>query len=166
MKNHKVVDGHLLQTNKKYSHLKLKQKNRIAEWMYQETKAYYEKNYVFPNEAHLDDVVKKVYERIEQAEICIPYEEVRHHYKKKRSDLNSRVRRDLNVGEEKYKEKACFMNLCMIQDEQGNVLALDKMNDSDTGTTFQGGHVEPGATFREAVIRECRGGTGLWIQHH
>lgn len=80
--NHKVVDGHLLQTNKKYSHLKLKQKNRIAEWMYQETKAYYEKNYVFPNEAHLDDVVKKVYERIEQAEICIPYEEVRHHYKR------------------------------------------------------------------------------------
>lgn len=42
MKNHKVVDGHLLQTNKKYSHLKLKQKNRIAEWMYQETKEYYE----------------------------------------------------------------------------------------------------------------------------
>lgn len=42
MKNHKVIDGHLLQNNKKYSHLKLKQKNRIAEWMYQETKEYYE----------------------------------------------------------------------------------------------------------------------------
>ena len=165
MKNHKVVDGHLLQTNKKYSHLKLKQKNRIAEWMYQETKAYYEKQYVFPDEEHLDDVVKKVYDRIEQAEIWIPYEEVRHHYKKKRSDLNSRVRRELNVGEEKYKEKACFMNLCMIQDEQGNVLALDKMNNSYTGTTFPGGHVEPGEPFREAVIREVREETGLVIQN-
>ena len=90
---------------------------------------------------------------------------MRHHYKKKRSDLNSRVRRDLNVGEEKYKEKACFMNLCMIQDEQGNVLALDKMNDSYTGTTFPGGHVEPGETFREAVIREVREETGLVIQN-
>lgn len=165
MKNHKVIDGHLLQNNKKYSHLKLKQKNRIAEWMYQETKEYYEKQYVFPDEEHLDDVVKKVYDRIEQAEIWIPYEEVRHHYKKKRSDLNSRVRRELNVGEEKYKEKACFMNLCMIQDEQGNVLALDKMNDSYTGTTFPGGHVEPGEPFREAVIREVREETGLVIQN-
>ena len=165
MKNHKVIDGHLLQNNKKYSHLKLKQKNRIAEWMYQETKEYYEKQYVFPDEEHLDDVVKKVYDRIEQAEIWIPYEEVRHHYKKKRSDLDSRVRRELNVGEEKYKEKACFMNLCMIQDEQGNVLALDKMNDSYTGTTFPGGHVEPGEPFREAVIREVREETGLVIQN-
>lgn len=145
MKNHKVIDGHLLQNNKKYSHLKLRQKNRIAEWMYQETKEYYEKQYVFPDEEH--------------------HEEVRHHYKKKRSDLNSRVRRELNVGEEKYKEKACFMNLCLIQDEQGNVLALDKMNDSYTGTTFPGGHVEPGETFREAVIREVREETGLEIQN-
>ena len=59
MKNHKVIDGHLLQNNKKYSHLKLKQKNRIAEWMYQETKEYYEKQYVFPDEEHLDDVVRR-----------------------------------------------------------------------------------------------------------
>ncbi len=43
-KNHKMIDGKLLQTDKKYSHLKLKQKEKIAEWMYLETKAYYEKN--------------------------------------------------------------------------------------------------------------------------
>lgn len=43
-KNHKIIDGKLLQTDKKYSHLKLKQKDKIAEWMYLETKAYYEKN--------------------------------------------------------------------------------------------------------------------------
>ena len=50
-KNHKMIDGKLLQTDKKYSHLKLKQKEKIAEWMYLETKAYYEKNYTFP--AHI-----------------------------------------------------------------------------------------------------------------
>lgn len=42
-KNHKMIDGKLLQTDKKYSHLKLKQKVKVAEWMYLETRAYYEK---------------------------------------------------------------------------------------------------------------------------
>lgn len=31
-KNHKMIDGRLLQTNKKYSQLKMKQKEKIAEW--------------------------------------------------------------------------------------------------------------------------------------
>lgn len=39
-------------------------------------------------------------------------------------------------------ETVCFMNMCMILDGKGNVLALDKVNDSYTGTTFPGGHVE------------------------
>ena len=39
-------------------------------------------------------------------------------------------------------EQVCFMNMCMICDNAGNVLALDKVNDSYTGTTFPGGHVE------------------------
>ena len=34
-KNHKMIDGRLLQTNKKYSQLKMKQKEKIAEWMYE-----------------------------------------------------------------------------------------------------------------------------------
>lgn len=33
-KNHKMIDGRLLQTNKKYSQLKMKQKEKIAEWMF------------------------------------------------------------------------------------------------------------------------------------
>lgn len=41
-KNHKQIDGRLIQTNKKYSQLKLKQKELIASWMYEETKAYYD----------------------------------------------------------------------------------------------------------------------------
>ncbi len=34
MRNHEWVNGKLLQTNKKYSHLKLKQKEKIYQWMY------------------------------------------------------------------------------------------------------------------------------------
>ena len=43
-KNHKMTDGKLLQTDKKYAQLKLKQKEKIAEWMFQVTRDYYKKN--------------------------------------------------------------------------------------------------------------------------
>ena len=46
-KNHKMTDGKLLQTDKKYAQLKLKQKEKIAEWMFQETRDFYTKNIHF-----------------------------------------------------------------------------------------------------------------------
>ena len=62
-KNHEMIDGKLLQTDKKYSQLKLKQKEKIAEWMFQVTRDYYTKKYVFPNEKHLEGMVNSVYEK-------------------------------------------------------------------------------------------------------
>ena len=44
-KNHEITDGRLVQTDKKYSHLKLRQKEKIAEWMFQETRDFYTKKY-------------------------------------------------------------------------------------------------------------------------
>ena len=46
-KNHEMIDGKLLQTDKKYSQLKLKQKEKIADWMFQATRDYYTKNMFF-----------------------------------------------------------------------------------------------------------------------
>ena len=74
-KNHKMIDGRLLQTNKKYSQLKMKQKEKIAEWMFQATRDYYMKKCTFPSDKHLEEVVDSVYEKIEDAEIWIPYGE-------------------------------------------------------------------------------------------
>ena len=62
-KNHKMIDGRLLQTNKKYSQLKMKQKEKIAEWMFQATRDYYMKKCTFPNDKHLEEVVDTVYEK-------------------------------------------------------------------------------------------------------
>ena len=95
-KNHEMIDGKLLQINKKYSALKLKQKEKIAEWMFQETKDFYTKKYTFPNDKQLSKVVDRVYDQIEKAEIWISYDEVFKHYKSKRSNINKRVRKALN----------------------------------------------------------------------
>ena len=35
-------------------------------------------------------------------------------------------------------EKVVFMNMCMISDNKGNVLALDKVGKNYSGTTFPG----------------------------
>lgn len=67
--------------------------------------------------------------------------------------------------EENRTETACFMNMCMIQDAEGRILALDKVDDHYTGTTFPGGHVERGEIFVKSVIREVKEETGLDIQN-
>lgn len=163
-KNHEMIDGKLLQTDKKYSQLKLKQKEKIAEWMFQATRDYYTRKSTFPNDKHLEEVVDSVYEKIEAAEIWIPYGEVFKHYKSKRSNINKRVRKSLNEKIESRTEKVCFMNMCMIQDGEGRGLALDKVNDSYTGTTFPGGHVEKNELFSKSMIREVWEETGLTIE--
>ena len=50
------------------------------------------------------------------------------------------------------------------KDDKGYVLALDKVNDSYTGTTFPGGHVEQNEIFQKSIIREVWEETGLTIE--
>lgn len=71
----------------------MKQKEKIAEWMFQATRDYYTKKYTFTRDEQLEEVVDVIYEKIEATGICIPYGEVFKHYKSKRSDINKRVRR-------------------------------------------------------------------------
>lgn len=40
-KNHKMVDGKLLQTDKKYNALKMRQKEKIGTWLNEEITLYY-----------------------------------------------------------------------------------------------------------------------------
>ena len=62
-------------------------------------------------------------------------------------------------------EQAIFTNLCMVYDHNGNILVEDRLDPSWPGLCFPGGHVEPGESFVDAVIREVREETGLTIKN-
>ena len=60
-------------------------------------------------------------------------------------------------------EQAIFTNMCMVYDHMGNVLVQDRKDPHWGGITFPGGHVEPGESFVDSVIREVWEETGLTI---
>lgn len=62
-------------------------------------------------------------------------------------------------------EQAIFTNLCLIYDDQGNILVEDRRDPDWPGICFPGGHVEPGESFVSSVIREVREETGLTIEN-
>ena len=62
-------------------------------------------------------------------------------------------------------EQAIFTNLCMVYDDAGNILVEDRLDPDWPGICFPGGHVEPGESFVESVIREVREETGLTVEN-
>ena len=63
-------------------------------------------------------------------------------------------------------ENVILTNMCMVYDNEGNVL-VQKRKDTDRwpGIAFPGGHVEEGESFTAAVIREVFEETGITIKH-
>lgn len=60
-------------------------------------------------------------------------------------------------------ETAVFTNMCMVYDNEGNVVVQDRVSKNWGGITFPGGHVEKDEFFADAVIREVFEETGLTI---
>ena len=56
-----------------------------------------------------------------------------------------------------------FTNMCMICDGS-RVVVIDRKKRDWPGITFPGGHIEPGESFTDAVIREVQEETGLHIR--
>lgn len=83
MKNHANSNGRLVQTNKRYSQLKQKQKEKIINWMYQGTKKYVAEHATYPSGTDAYEVVDLVYQKIQDAGILIPYGEILKLYRAK-----------------------------------------------------------------------------------
>ena len=77
MKNHKWVNGSLLQTNKKWSALKQSQREWIYEVTRQEHTAYIERHGRLPIKKRKEEVIDAVHEKLNEREIWIPYHEFR-----------------------------------------------------------------------------------------
>ena len=62
-------------------------------------------------------------------------------------------------------ELAEFCVLCMLTDQNGNVLVQQRNDPTWPGICFPGGHVEPGESFTEAAVREVLEETGLTMEN-
>ncbi len=56
-------------------------------------------------------------------------------------------------------------NMCMLRRADGCVLVQNRRDKDWGGLTFPGGHVEPGESLTDAMIREMQEETGLTICH-
>ena len=61
-------------------------------------------------------------------------------------------------------QKVILTCMCQINDGD-NILILHKVNNSYTGVTFPGGHIEENESLTDAIIREVYEETGLTIKN-
>ena len=93
-KNHKLINGKLLQTDKQYSQLKMKQQEKISDWYYQAYRQVYFESGRLPDARQENDILFDLMQKIESAEIWIPAYEVERHFASKRASIQKRVLRE------------------------------------------------------------------------
>lgn len=109
MRKHKMVDGRLLQMNKSFGQLKQKQREKIAEWMYQAYKRQVKEG--LSEEAAL----KTVFDQIEEAKIWIPDYEIVNRYHAKKSHFRKRLSGE-NVPQHIYRYESILDNAIQKMD--------------------------------------------------
>ena len=96
MKNHQIVNGKLLQTNKKFSHLKEHQKEQISLWLYE---AYRSSSLANGQSSAVEndaDIIAAVMEKITDAGIWIPEGEVVAYYRSRKPHFQKRITKENN----------------------------------------------------------------------
>ena len=83
-KIHKKIDGQLLQMNKSFNNLKMKQKDKITAWVYEEYKKYVTENERVPDSEADEHIIDAVLDKINEAQIWIPSGEIVGYYYRKK----------------------------------------------------------------------------------
>ena len=79
MKNHKMIGSRLLQTNKKWSHLKQSQRTWIFDVTKEEVVVFITTHDHLPGKSGRQIILYKVHDRILDREIWLPYGEIKMH---------------------------------------------------------------------------------------
>ena len=118
-KVHKKIDGKLLQMNKTFSNLKMKQKDKITAWVYEEYKKYVTENEKIPCREADDLIIDAVLDKINEADIWIPTGEIVSYYHRKKAQLQKRLE---NEKELKFKSYVSFYRSIIDQDGSAVVI--------------------------------------------
>ena len=102
-KNHRIVNGRLIQTDKRYSALKQSQKQKINEWLYEEYAELYKTNNIPPDSRYNEYILDNVYGKIENAEIWLPFHELKKYFIKRKSHFKNRYEKQKS-GDENVQE--------------------------------------------------------------
>ena len=103
-KNHKMVEGKLLQMDKKFSALKESQKTKIAEWFYEAYRKAYIECGKIPSKRENAMILEYVFQKIDEAGIWIPNREIYAYYNRRKRKLQKRLEKEFLREETKVPE--------------------------------------------------------------
>lgn len=92
-----MVNGRLLQTDKKFSALKEKQKMKINEWFYEAYRKCYLESEKIPTKKNDSEILAYVFAKIEEAQIWIPDGEIYAYYQKRKGKLQKRLEKEFSI---------------------------------------------------------------------
>lgn len=118
-KIHKKIDGKLLQMNKSFNNLKMKQKEKITGWVYEEYKKYVTENDKIPDDVADYQIIDAVIDKIEKADIWIPGGEIVSYYHRKKPHLQKRLDNEKQL---KFKAYTSYYKSIVDQDRAAVVI--------------------------------------------
>ena len=118
-KIHRIKDGQLLQMNKACSDLKMKQSDKITDWVYEEYKKYVTENDKIPDSEADEHIIDMVLNEINKAQIWIPEGEIIGYYHRKKPRLQERLDNENTV---RFRSYVSFYKSIVDQDRAAVVI--------------------------------------------
>lgn len=122
-KNHKLVDGKLLQTDKQFRNLKQSQKEKINGWLFKEYHRLWLEDGREPQKKK-GEIVSMVMKQIRAADIWIPEAEVRKYFSGRVSHYRKRMQRKL---EHQFQEENLLTEEVIMAAVNGEKEAVQKV---------------------------------------